>query len=80
MIEEVGKRGMQVASLDLEAMRHHYDIRAALDALAVGETAVRARNSLRVTADLERSLESDGSRTYRFRWPDAPLRNLIPAR
>ena len=54
LIEEVGKRGMQVASLDLEAMRHHYDIRAALDALAVGETAVRARNSLSVTADLER--------------------------
>jgi len=54
LIEEVGKRGMQVASLDLKAMRHHYNIRAALDALAVRETAARAQNSFSVTADLER--------------------------
>jgi DNA-binding GntR family transcriptional regulator len=54
LIEEVGKRGMQVASLDLNAMRHHYKIRAALDALAAREAAVRAKESLSVTADLER--------------------------
>ncbi|MGI9433952.1 MAG: GntR family transcriptional regulator [Geminicoccaceae bacterium] len=54
LIEEVGKRGMQVASLDLKAMRHHYNIRAALDALAVREAAACAKNSLRITADLER--------------------------
>lgn len=54
LIEEVGKRGMQVASLDLNAMRHHYNIRAALDALAVRELAARARSNLSVTDDLER--------------------------
>ena len=54
LIEEVGKRGMQVASLDLNAMRYHYKIRAALDALAAGESAARAKSSLGVTDDLER--------------------------
>lgn len=54
LIQEVGKRGMQVAPLDLTAMRHHYNIRAALDALAVREAAGCAKNSLSITADLER--------------------------
>ncbi|MGI9452161.1 MAG: GntR family transcriptional regulator [Geminicoccaceae bacterium] len=54
LIEEVGKRGMHVASLDLKAMRHHYDIRAALDALAARKAAAHAKDSLSVTADLER--------------------------
>ncbi len=34
LVEEIGKRGMRVAQLDLALMRHHYDIRAALDGLA----------------------------------------------
>ena len=54
LIEEVGKRGMQVAALDLKAMRYHYDIRAALDALAARKAAARAKNSLSITADVER--------------------------
>ena len=34
MIEDVGKRGLRVAHLDLALMRDHYGIRAALDGLA----------------------------------------------
>ncbi len=42
MVEDVGKRGMRVASLDLTLMRHHYDIRASLDGLAARLAATRA--------------------------------------
>jgi DNA-binding GntR family transcriptional regulator len=43
MIEDVGKRGLRVTTLDVELMRDHYDIRAVLDGLAArraAETAV----------------------------------------
>lgn len=42
LIEEFGKRGMRVAALDLETMRQHYQLRAALDALAARLAAERA--------------------------------------
>ncbi|MEZ5931839.1 MAG: GntR family transcriptional regulator [Alphaproteobacteria bacterium] len=54
LIEEVGRRGMQVAALDLRAMRHHYDVRAALDALAAREAAKRVRGNLRAASDLDK--------------------------
>lgn len=41
LIEEHGKRGMRIPFLDLERMRHHYVIRAALDALAAKLAASR---------------------------------------
>jgi DNA-binding GntR family transcriptional regulator len=34
LLAEVGRRGLQVMPLNLELMRHHYDVRAALDGLA----------------------------------------------
>ena len=40
-VAEVGRRGLQVAGLDLVLMRHHYDIRAALDGLASRLAAIR---------------------------------------
>jgi DNA-binding GntR family transcriptional regulator len=43
LVEEAGKRGMRVAELDLNLMRHHYAIRAALDALAARLAAQHAR-------------------------------------
>jgi DNA-binding GntR family transcriptional regulator len=42
MIEEIGRRGLQVTPLDLTLMRHHYDIRAALDGLAARMAARKA--------------------------------------
>ncbi len=48
MVQEQGKRGLYVAQLDGAAMRHHYDIRAALDGLAARLTALRARNDASV--------------------------------
>ena len=54
LIEEVGKRGMQVAALDTTAMWHHYDIRAALDALAAGSSARRAAGNPRIAADIDK--------------------------
>lgn len=45
LVEEVGKRGLRVAQLDLALMRHHYDIRAALDGLAARLAAQRARET-----------------------------------
>lgn len=41
LIEEAGKRGVQVASLDLDTMHHHYQIRSLLDGLAARGTASR---------------------------------------
>lgn len=42
MVMEIGRRGLQVTPLDLTMMRHHYDIRAALDGLSVRMCAARA--------------------------------------
>ena len=53
MIEEVGKRGLRVTRLDLARMRDHYDIRAALDRLAVLRAAGHAKNRDRAT-EIER--------------------------
>lgn len=43
MVEEIGRRGLRVTPLDLDLMRHHYEIRAALDGLAARLAAARAR-------------------------------------
>lgn len=42
LVVEIGRRGLQVTPLDLDMMRHHYDIRAVLDGLAVRMSATRA--------------------------------------
>ena len=44
VLAEVGRRGLQVTPLNLDLMRHHYDIRAALDGLAARLAAVEARS------------------------------------
>lgn len=54
LVEEVGKRGMQVAELDLRAMWHHYEIRAALDGLAASACARRAADKPRIAADIDK--------------------------
>jgi DNA-binding GntR family transcriptional regulator len=43
IVEEQGLRGLYVAPLDLDTMRHRYDIRAVLDDLAARRAAERAR-------------------------------------
>lgn len=43
LVEDVGRRGVRVARLDLALMQHHYEIRAALDGLSARLAAVRAR-------------------------------------
>ncbi len=44
MVEEIGRRGLRVTPLDLDLMRHHYDIRAILDGLAARMAATCARD------------------------------------
>ena len=58
LVEEVGKRGMRVAPLDLALMRHHYDIRAALDGLAARLAARRAGENPAVARDIARRGEA----------------------
>jgi DNA-binding GntR family transcriptional regulator len=53
LLLELGKRGLFVAPLDLASMRHHYEIRAALDGLAARRAAERAANE-DSRADIER--------------------------
>lgn len=50
IVQEQGKRGLYVAQLDSAGMRHHYDIRAALDGLAARLTALRARKDATVAS------------------------------
>lgn len=52
MVEEIGRRGLSVTPLDLDLMRHHYDIRAALDGLAARLAATRARDISGVAGDI----------------------------
>ena len=54
LVEDVGKRGLRVTELDLGLMRHHYDVRAALDGLAACSAAERARGDADVAAQIER--------------------------
>ncbi|MFO1081638.1 MAG: GntR family transcriptional regulator [Reyranellaceae bacterium] len=42
LVEEIGTRGLRVTALDPAAMRQHYEIRDALDVLAVRRAAARA--------------------------------------
>jgi DNA-binding GntR family transcriptional regulator len=54
LIEEAGKRGMRVASLDIASMRHHYQLRGALDALAARLAAEKAAGNAALARDLEK--------------------------
>lgn len=54
LVEDVGKRGLRVAELDLGLMRHHYNVRAALDGLAARTAAERARGDATVAEKIER--------------------------
>jgi DNA-binding GntR family transcriptional regulator len=55
LLLELGKRGLFVAPFDLTSMRHHYEIRAALDGLAARKAAERAANN-----DIRAEIERDG--------------------
>lgn len=43
MVAEVGRRGLAVTPLDMTLVRHHYEIRAALDGVAAGAAARQCR-------------------------------------
>lgn len=58
LVEEVGKRGLRVAQLDLALMRHHYDIRSALDGLAARLAARRAGETPAAARDIARRGEA----------------------
>ena len=58
VVVEVGRRGLQVAPLDLEQMRHHYEIRGALDALAARSAARRVAGD----ASLARKMATRGAK------------------
>jgi DNA-binding GntR family transcriptional regulator len=55
LIEEAGKRGVQVARLDLDTMHHHYQIRSLLDGLAARGAASR----IAADADIARQFEAE---------------------
>ncbi len=54
LVEEVGKRGLRVAPLDLTRMRHHYEIRAALDGLAARAAAERAKRDPAIAREAQK--------------------------
>ncbi|MCA0302837.1 MAG: GntR family transcriptional regulator [Proteobacteria bacterium] len=54
LVEEIGTRGLRVTALDPATMRQHYEIRAALDGLAVRGAALRAAGSAEVARDIDR--------------------------
>jgi len=53
LVEEAGKRGLRVTPLDVTLMRHHYEIRAALDGLAARCAAQRAKQNPAVAREAE---------------------------
>lgn len=52
MVEEIGGRGLRVTPLDLDLVRHHYDIRAALDGFAARKAAARAQDDQAVAQEI----------------------------
>lgn len=57
LLTEQGRRGLTVSALDRRTMRHHYEIRAALDGLGARLAAARARASPSVAEDIRRQGE-----------------------
>lgn len=51
VVEEVGKRGLRVAALDIEMIRGHYDIRQMLDIYAARGAATSIRSGALKAAD-----------------------------
>ena len=65
LIEDVGRRGVQVSVLDLDTMHHHYQIRSLLDGLAARCTATRVATNAGVAhqfASAARSILEIGKR------------------
>ncbi len=60
IVEESGARGLHVAPIDLDTMRHRYAIRSALDALAASGAAEAVRNGDRAIAEQGRRLVAEG--------------------
>ena len=58
LVVESGGRGLVVAPIDPDGMEHHYQIRLALDQLAAGLVADRARNDASFRARLRREGDS----------------------
>ena len=56
LVEEVGKRGVRVSHLDVDTMRHHYEIRALLDGLSARCTTIRIAEDQAVRAAFEERL------------------------
>ncbi len=54
LVQELGRRGLFVAPLDVTAMRNHYEIRAALDGLAARRAAELAASAKAIAAEIER--------------------------
>jgi DNA-binding GntR family transcriptional regulator len=54
LVQELGRRGLFVAPLDVATMRDHYQIRAALDGLAARLAATRAAASKSGAAEIKR--------------------------
>lgn len=54
LVEEIGTRGLRVTALDAASMRQHYEIRAALDSLAVRGAAARAASAAEIARDIDR--------------------------
>lgn len=52
LLHELGKRGLFVTPLDMVEMRHHYEIRSALDGLAARRAAELARCSKELAAEI----------------------------
>lgn len=53
LLQELGKRGLFVAPLDLAEIHRHYEIRAALDGLAARRAAERCAGSKQLAAEVE---------------------------
>ncbi len=52
LVEDIGMRGLRVVPLESTVMRQHYEIRAALDVLAVRRAAERAAASAETAAEI----------------------------
>ncbi len=58
LVEEAGKRGVRVSHLDVETMRHHYEIRALLDGLSARRTVARITEDKAARVDFETRVKS----------------------
>ena len=76
VVEKVGRRGLAVAPLDVDRMRHHYDLRGLIDGYAARQAADRVAGGMIEIAQARQNL-NNSLRLWNSKGEMAPLKDQV---